>query len=131
MKRVYGVLAVAIVAATAVWAATVLTVDDVLKGAAKYDTKEVTVKGVIDKFEAKTSKAGNKYTVLTLKGTKESLNAYTRGHIDPAPKKGDTVEITGIFRKEKKVTATYTVKNEVDFTKVEKKKYGLKIVKKG
>lgn len=129
MKRFVFALALL---ATFAYAADILTVDDVVKNAGKHDGKTLTVTGVVSDYQAKTSRAGNKYTILTLKGKEQTMNAYSRGHLEKAPKKGDTVEITGSFKKEKKVNASYTVKNEVDFTKgtdEKTKKYGLKIVK--
>lgn len=112
------------------FAAEALTVPALLKDADKHDGKGVTVAGKVLEFKQKTSRAGNEYWTLKLKGDKkdENLNVYGRGKLDPAPKKDDKVEVNGVYRKEKKL-ADFTVKNEVDTSPVEGKKYGLKIVK--
>lgn len=131
MKRLALTAALAISAFAALaLTAEALKVDAVLKDADKHDGKDVAVTGTVSNYQAKTSRAGNKYATFTLKGANNTLSAYTQGHPDPAPKDGDTVEITGVYRKEKKVSDTYTVKNELDFTKKDKKPYGLKITKK-
>lgn len=112
------------------FAADALTVGALLKDADKYDGKAVTVTGKVLEFKQKTSRAGNQYFTLILKGDKKDadLNVYGRGKLEPAPAKDNQVEVSGVYRKEKKVT-TFTVKNEVDISPVEGKKYGLKIVK--
>ncbi|MCO5295494.1 MAG: hypothetical protein M9921_01420 [Fimbriimonadaceae bacterium] len=109
-------------------AADALTVDALLQEAAKHDGKPVTVTGKVVEFKQKTSRAGNKYFTLQLKGKSENLNVYGHGELTPAPKKDDRVEASGVFRREKKVQ-TFTVKNEVDVSPVEGKKYGVKILK--
>ena len=106
-------------------AADTLTVASLLKNADKYDGKAVTVTGKVLEFKQKTSRAGNAYFTLKLKG---DLNVYGHGKLDPAPAKNDKVEASGMYRKEKKL-ADFTVKNEVDVSPVEGKKFGLKILK--
>ena len=120
-----GLLAVSALA----FAVETLTVDKLVQQRETLDGKTVTVTGVVSNFAAKTSKAGNKYTTFTLKGSNTTLSAYTQGHIEKAPNNGDEVEITGSFRKEKVVNPDFTVKNEVDFTEKKNTKYGIKIVK--
>jgi len=115
------------VTATA-FAAAPLTVDGLNKKAAELNGKVVTVVGEVSQFTEKTSKAGNKYTTFVLKGENSTANGYTQGHLSPKPKNGDTVEVTGTFLREKKLK-DFTVKNEVNFTKVEGKPFGLKITK--
>ena len=112
------------------FAAEALTVANLIKDADKHDGKGVTVAGKVIEFKQKTSRAGNAYWTLKLKGEKkdEDLSVYGRGKLDPVPKKDDKVEVNGIYRKEKKL-ADFTVKNELDTSPVEGKKYGLKIVK--
>jgi len=123
-------LSILLVALTATALASApLTVDGLLKKASEHDGKAVSVKGEVSTFTEKTSRAGNKYTTFVLKGENSVANAYSQGHLDPKPKNGDMVEITGIYLKEKKLK-DFTVKNEVNFTKVEGKPYGLKITKK-
>lgn len=106
-------ISIAVLAASA-FAAVKLTPETVLKDAAKHDGKKVTVTGKVDDFRARTSRAGNKYFTFKLKGTKESLSIYGRGELKKAPKDGDRVEITGTYRREKKVNDNFTAKNEVD-----------------
>lgn len=130
MRNLKIVLSLLFVGVMLAVAADALTVASLLKNADKYDGKGVTVGGKVLEFKQKTSRAGNEYWTLTLKGDKKDadLNVYGRGKLDPAPAKDDKVEASGVYRKEKKVT-TFTVKNEVDTSPVEGKKYGLKIVK--
>ncbi len=108
-------------------AASFLTVDAVIKDAKKLNGKEVTVRGKVDAFKAKTSKSGNKYTTFKLKGETKVLNVYLRDHLSPEPKNGYVVEVKGIYRESKKV-GEITFKNEVDATKVAGKKFGVKII---
>ncbi len=111
------------------FAAAPLTVDGLHKKSAELDGKVVSVTGEVSNFTEKTSKAGNKYTTFVLKGENSVANGYTQGHLDPKPKNGDIVEITGTYLKEKKLK-DFTVKHEVNFTKVQGKPFGLKITKK-
>lgn len=124
-KSILSLLALGVMLAIA---AEAMTVDALLKDAAKNDGKAVTVAGQVVEFKQKTSRAGNKYFTLQLKGKTENVNVYGRGALAPAPKAGNRVEATGVFRKEKKLQ-DFTVKNEVDVSPVEGKKYGVKILK--
>lgn len=130
MRAAKTVLSVLFLGVLLAFAADALKVDDLIKNADKHDGKAVTVVGTVVEFNPKTSRAGNKYFTLKLKGkTKETdLNVYGRGELEKAPKKDDKVEIAGIYRKEKKLS-DFTVKNEVDVSPVEGKKHGVKIVK--
>ena len=69
--------------------------------------------GKVDKFKAKTSKAGNDYYVFDLTDGKEKISIYGRGKLDKAPKDGDKVEVEGKFEKEHKINEDYSVKNQV------------------
>lgn len=109
------------------FAATILTPDQVIKDRDKLDTKVVTVRGKVEDFDAKTSKRGNAYTVFKVAGAKQKVNGYLRGHLAKAPKNGDTVEVTGVFRKEKKV-GEQTFKDEIDATAERGKPHGVKII---
>ncbi|MBL8069049.1 MAG: hypothetical protein JNM28_11415 [Armatimonadetes bacterium] len=126
MKRflVLGVFALA-----AISLAATVTVDTLLKDKAKYDGKEVVVSGKVAEYKARTSRAGNPYITFKLKGASATANVYLRGKLegDAAPKDGDKVEVSGIYRKEKKVTDTFTSKDEIDASPVAKKKFGVKI----
>jgi hypothetical protein len=129
MKRTISAVALLGVATLAL-AAAALTVDGVVKDRDKHDGKTVTVRGEVSEFRERTSRAGNKYTTFVLKGENSTINAYSRGALEKGPKNGDTIEITGQFRKEKKVNDNFTVRNEVDFSKSrENEKNGFKIIK--
>ncbi len=110
-----------------------MTVDKMLKDQDALDSKEVTVTGVVSDYRQRESRAGNPYVNFKLKGENKIANVYVRGSLegDKAPKNGDTVEVSGIYRKEKKVSDSFTVKDEVDASPVEKKKFGVKITKRG
>lgn len=111
------------------YAAAPLTVGQVIKEPKKYDGKDVVVKGTVSEFKAKTSKAGNKYTVFKLKGENKELSVYMRDHMAKPVKNDDLVVVTGQFAAEKKV-GTQTFKNEIDISKKEGKKYGVKLLPK-
>lgn len=102
-----------------------LTPDAVLKAADKHDGKEVQIVGKIEKLERKTSRAGNKYFVFQLRGEKEFVSVYGRGELAEEWKNGAKAVVFGIFRKEKKLS-NFTVKNEVDVSAKEGKKYGVR-----
>lgn len=126
MKRIRICIAVLALAGAAI-ADGPLSVSALLKNADKHDSREVFVKGKVSKFDQKTSRAGNKYYTLVLKEGEEVLNVYSRGELKPPVKAGDTVEVRGVFRKEKKLR-DFTVKNEVDATEMKDKNYGVKKV---
>lgn len=86
---------------------------DLVKKPEDFDKKTVKVTGTVDKFKAKTSKAGNDYYVFDLKDGKEKIAVYGRGKLDKEPKNGDKVEIEGKFEKEHKVNDDFSVKNQV------------------
>ncbi len=125
MKRL-SLISIAALAAFS-FAASYLTVDAVIKDAKKHDKKDVLVRGRVDKFTEKTSKRGNKYTTFKLQGEKSTLNVFMQDHLAKDPKKGDIVEVNGVFR-ESKTVGTSVYKNEVEATKVAGKKYGVKII---
>lgn len=129
MKRlaVFGfVVAAALAFAAAVEKA---TVSELLSDGKKYDGKTVSTSGVVAEFKQKTSKAGNKYFTFALKqGEKSSVNVYSRGEADADLKDGVKVGVIGVFRVEKKVQ-DFTVKNEIDASKVKDKENGVKVLK--
>jgi DNA polymerase III alpha subunit len=92
-----------------------VSIEKILSAKESYDGKEVIVSGKVSHLESKTSKAGNDYTTFTLSGSagKGSLNVYSRGHTEV--KQGQTVKVTGIYRKEKRV-GRYTFRNEIEAT---------------
>lgn len=121
-----GIAALAVVA----YAADVLTVDKLLKDRDDHDGKDVVVTGKVADFRERESRAGNKYTTFKIQGENKIASVYVQGVLDPTPKNGDTVEVSAVFRKEKKVNDNFTVKDELDATKKANKKYGVKITKK-
>lgn len=108
-------------------AAEKVSVDALMSSAAKYDNKLVTVTGKVAEYQAKTSKAGNTYTVFKLKGGKQTVNVYLREKLSPPLKDGQKVQLTGTFRQEKKVGAM-TFKNEIDATTDRAKGVGVNVV---
>ncbi|MBC8064134.1 MAG: hypothetical protein H7Y17_04845 [Chlorobia bacterium] len=96
-------------------AADKLTVKQLQKEATKFDAKEVTLVGKVDKFQQKTSKAGNDYFVFKLvdkDDKKSTVNIYGQGKLEKPPKDGDSVELKGTYRVEKKI-GNSTYKNEL------------------
>ena len=128
MKRALVFISLLSVAA---FAAEALTVDKLLKDRETLDTKEVVVGGIVSEYRQRESQAGNPYVTFKLKGENKVASVYLQGKLegDAAPKDGDKVEVSGVFRKEKKVNSNFTVKDEIDATKKEKKKFGVKIIK--
>lgn len=104
---------------------------DLAKDPKAYDLKTVETSGVVADFKQKTSRAGNKYFTLKLRvNEKETtgVSVYSQGEADEAVKDGTKVKVIGVFREEKKVM-DFTVKNEIDATKVKDKENGVKVVK--
>lgn len=95
------------------FAADAAKIADLVKKPEDFDKKTIKVTGTVDKFKAKTSKAGNDYYVFDLKDGKEKISIYGRGKLDKAPTDGDKVEVEGKFEKEHKVNENYTVKNQL------------------
>ena len=96
-----------------------VSIEKILSAKESYDGKEVIVSGKVSHLESKTSKAGNDYTTFTLSGSagKGSLNVYSRGHTEV--KQGQTVKVTGIYRKEKRV-GKWIVRNEIEAAGIRK-----------
>lgn len=111
MKRTLSLILAGLVVVA--FAADVAKIADLAKKPEDFDKKVVKVTGTVDKFKAKTSKAGNDYYVFDLKDGKEKISVYGQGKLDKEPKDGDKVEVEGKFEKEHKVNANYTVKNQV------------------
>jgi DNA/RNA endonuclease YhcR with UshA esterase domain len=117
------------------FAAERVTPAELAKNPTKFDDKVVTVVGPVSEFRQRTSQRGNEYFTFKIKVDKDQeLNIYGRGKVEPAVKNGDRVEVTGQFRKEKKVQ-DFTVKNEIDVTapregsrKPDEPKFGVKIL---
>jgi len=105
------------------------SVKDIIKDGSKFDKKVVTTTGKVAKFEQRTSRAGNSYFVFEVVEEKDKakVNVYGRGKLDLAVKNGDSVEVTGYYRLEKKV-GNQTFRNEIE-VKLDEKKPPIKIVK--
>ena len=124
-------LGLAIAVAALAFAADKTAIADILKDAAKFDGKVLTVTGKVHNFKQKTSKAGNPYYNLKLVNKEgEQVSVYGRGKAENELKDDQVVEVTGKFAKEKKV-GSVTFKNEIDVAKdPEDKKtadFGIKI----
>lgn len=104
-------------------------ITDVLKDPDKVDGKAIQVEGKVESYEEKTSQRGNPYTVFKVTDSGKTLSVWMTGHPkDPdKPKDGDKVQLTGIYRKEKKV-GDVTFRNEIDVTPVKDKPYGIKVL---
>lgn len=108
-----------------------ISIPELLKEAKTYDGKTVETTGFVDQFKQKISRAGNKYFTFKLRaGEKDSasINVYSQGEAEETIKDGVKVKVIGVFREEKKVM-DFTVKNEVDATKVKDKENGVKVLK--
>ena len=111
MKRTLSLILVGLVVIA--FAADAAKISDLVKKPESFDKKTVKVTGKVDKFKAKTSKAGNDYYVFDLTEGKENISIYGRGKLDKAPKDGDKVEVEGKFEKEHRINENYSVKNQV------------------
>lgn len=106
-----------------------ISVSDLVKGAAKYDTKVVSVVGKVDKYDERVAKQSKKpYTVMTLSDGKNTVNVYMKNKPTDKVKKGDKVTVTGVYSKEKKVGSN-VFKNEIDASNDKEKSHGVKITK--
>lgn len=93
-----------------------ISVKQLQDAAKKYDGKEITVIGMIEKFEQRTSRAGNEYFIFQLvdkADPKSTVNVFGRGKIEKAPKHGTSFEIKGIYRVAKKL-GNKVYKNEIE-----------------
>lgn len=104
---------------------------DLLKNAKAHDGKTISTTGIVSAFKQKTSRIGNKYFTFKLAETdksKESINVYSQGEAADGLKDGVKVVVVGVFREEKRLQ-DFSVKNELDATKVKDKENGVKILK--
>ncbi len=90
-----------------------LSISDVVKSPDKFDKKVITLSGVVDKFQAKTSRIGNKYFVFELKSGKDFVNVYGRGELAKPLSNGQRAEVKGPFEKEHKMK-DFSVKNQIE-----------------
>lgn len=91
------------------------SVEAFLLKAKENDQKIVTVEGKVLKFEERTSRMGNKYTVFDFGSPKSSLRVYIRATLAPKPKVGDMVKVTGKYALETRMGSS-VFKNEIDAT---------------
>jgi hypothetical protein len=105
-----------------------VSVADLLDAPATFDGKDVRATAVVEGFQQKTSRRGNKYFTFKLKDGEKAVNVFSQGTSDPELKAGMKVEVTGVFRKEKKV-GDIVFKNEIEATKQDGKPYGVKPIK--
>jgi hypothetical protein len=75
--------------------------------------KQIRVMGEVEKFEQRTSKAGNSYFVFKLVERNKKVSVFSRGRLDPPLKDGSRAEVTGTFKMENKV-GSYVYKNEIE-----------------
>jgi hypothetical protein len=129
MKPARLLFALGLMLAALAFAADKVSLGDILKDPKAFDGKTIATSGAVAGFKQKTSRAGNRYFTFKLKsGDKESLNVYSQGEAPEGVKDGAKVEVVGVFRAEKKVM-DFTVKNEIDATKVKDKENGVKVLK--
>lgn len=106
-----------------------VSVPDLLKDPSKYDGKDVSVTGVVEGYQERTSKGGNNYTTFRVKAEAKTVNVWMKNH--PAEqqklKNGYTVVVTGVFAMEKKV-GEVVFKNEIDVSPKSGKNYGWSIL---
>ncbi len=96
----------------------VVPIKGIVDKPADYDGTTVTVKGKALDVKPTTSRRGNPYTTFQVADPSgASLKVFTWGH--PSIDSGDTVEVTGTFRRAKQV-GRYTFNNELDASTVKK-----------
>ncbi len=82
-----------------------------------FDGKEVTLKGTVTQLQMRVSARGNPYSLFRLRDRGGSIRVYYRGHPDISD--GNTVTVTGIFSKTRKV-GKYTFYNEIEAKEIRK-----------
>jgi RecG-like helicase len=130
MKRTASILGGILIAAVVLAAPVKTTVAELVKSPEKFDGKEIIVSGKVKAHHQKQSRRGNAYTVFKLVDGKKEISVYMRSHAAAKAKanNGDTVQLTGIFKKEKTI-GSVVFRNEIDVTKKTGKPYGVKITK--
>ncbi len=126
MKKI---LSLSIIAFSAmVFAMGVITPSDVIKSPDQYDKKVIKVRGIVKKFKAKTSKAGNDYILFDLMSGGDKVSVYSHGKLEKDLADGDKVEVEGKFTKLKAV-GNATFKNEIDCSGKKGEKPKISVVK--
>lgn len=118
MKRIFTLLLITTAAVLALADPIAVTVTQLNQNPAQYHAKDVTVTGKVDRFQQKTSRAGNDYFTFNLtepgKGKEiMSVRVYGMGKLDPPLKDGTMATVTGDFQKEHVVSGR-TYKMEID-----------------
>ncbi|MBS1722081.1 MAG: hypothetical protein JSS66_03630 [Armatimonadetes bacterium] len=102
-----------------------MSVGDLMKSAAKYDRKVVTVVGKVAKYQERVAKKSKRaYTVFDLTDGKATVHVYMQNKPGTKIKDGDKAKVTGPFQREKKV-GTQTYKDEIDASVVKGKTNGV------
>ena len=76
--------------------ATPAFIGDVLARTKVYDNRPITISGSIYNYEERVSRAGNPYTVFTIRDCSGAIVAHYKGHLSLDPYK--KVSATGVFR---------------------------------
>lgn len=130
MKRTAIFMLMAAACLAAAFAVEQATVSDLIAKGDAFNGKDATVQGEVANLQKRKSSRGNAYSLFRLKDKGKSINVLLDYH--PAGNRafanGDRIEVTGLFRKEKRV-GELVFRNEVDCTKKEGKKYGVKVLK--
>ncbi|HSI74027.1 MAG TPA: hypothetical protein VK934_12695 [Fimbriimonas sp.] len=93
----------------------VATVSALLDKPDSFTGKEVKTSGKVERFEQRTSKAGNPYFVFKLVEKDKKVSVYGQGTLEKALKNGSEVQVIGKFLKENKV-GNNVFKNEINTT---------------
>lgn len=92
-----------------------------------FDNKRVTLSGTVAEFQQRTSRSGNDYVVFVLRDGGKSVKVFGFGKPKPPIRNGMKVEITGIYRVEKK-QGNQVFTNEVDISPERGKPLTIKIL---
>jgi len=95
--------------------ASAATVAEIAKNPAAFDQKKVTVNGMAEEINSRTSRRGNSYTTFRLSDEGDAVKVFTFG--TPPIKDGQRVEVRGVFQRVKHVGA-YTFHDEIDASSV-------------
>jgi hypothetical protein len=99
------------------------SVAEILSNPDQYDGKMVHVEGRIQSLKFNTSKKGNPYTTfMVVDSSNNALNVFTSGTL--SINRGDSVTVTGRYKKVKRVPPKDTFYNEIETTEDGVKKKG-------
>ncbi len=77
------------------------TVASIATSPAQFDGKNVAVRGRATDVDARTSRAGNDYTMIQVRDEGAAVTVFTWGH--PDIWNGDRIEVEGLFERAKRV----------------------------